>query len=76
MKDIITKKDSSSSLMSFTSKTTKTELIKSLQHFALIVKFYTNVILKQNVVDFLRHIWSHWSFPMKDIITKKTVQVR
>ena len=30
MKDIITKKDSTSSLMSFTSQTTKTELIKKL----------------------------------------------
>ena len=76
MKDIITKKKSSSSLMLFTNKTTKTELIKSLQHFALIVKFYTNLILTQNVVNFLRYIWPYWSFPMKDIITKKTLQVR
>ena len=124
MKDIITKKDSSSSLMSFTSQTTKTEIIKklqhfplqirkthsvlfiisidrylwneaslgskiswtcqttknehskSLQHFALIVKFYTNLILTQNVVNFWRHIFPCLSFLMKDIITKKTVQVR
>ena len=62
--------------MSFTNLTTKTELVKSLQHFALIVKFYTNVILTQNVVNFWRDILTYWSFPMKDIITKKTVQVR
>ena len=46
------KKGSLSSTMLFTSQTTKTELIKSLQHFALIVKFYTNVISTQNVVNF------------------------
>ena len=46
------KKDSSSSLMSFTSQTTKTELVKSLQHFALNVKIYQNVILTKNVVNF------------------------
>ena len=52
MKDIITKKDSSSSLMSFTKLITKTELVKSLQHFALNVKMYQNVISTQNVVNF------------------------
>ena len=54
----------------------KKEHIKSLQHFALIVKFYTNLILTQNVVNFWRHILPYLSFLMKDIITKKTVQVR
>ena len=49
MKDIYTKKDSSSSTMSFTSQTTKTELIKNLQHFALIVKCDINVLSTQNV---------------------------
>ena len=57
--------------MLLTGQTTKTELIKSLQHFELIVKFYTNVILTQNVVNYFRHIWPYWYFPMKDIITKK-----
>ena len=70
------KKDSLSSTMSFTSQSTKTELIKSLQHFALIVKFLTKVILTQNVVNFGRHILPYLSFPIKDIYTKKTVQVR
>ena len=60
--------------MLLTGQTTKTELIKSLQHFALIVKFYTNVILTQNVVNFHRLIWPYWSFPMKDIITKRQVK--
>ena len=46
------KKDSSSSTMSFTNPTTKTELVKSLQHFALNVKMYINVISTQNVVNF------------------------
>ena len=46
------KNDSSSSTMSFTSLTTKTELIKSLQHFALNVKMYKSVISTQNVVNF------------------------
>ena len=52
MKDFITKKDSSSSLMSFKSQTTKTELVKSLQHFALNVKMNQNVISTQNIVNF------------------------
>ena len=38
------KKDSSSSTMSFTNLTTKTELVKSLQHFELNVKMYKNMI--------------------------------
>ena len=46
------KKDSSSSTMSFTNLTTNTELVKSLQHFALNVKMYQNVISTQNVVNF------------------------
>ena len=46
------KKDSSSSTMSFTNLTTKTELVKSLQHFALNVKMYQNTISTQNVVNF------------------------
>ena len=32
---------------------------------------YKNVILTQNVVNFLRHILPYLSFLMKDIITKK-----
>ena len=60
--------------MSFTNLTTKTELVKSLQHFALNVKMYQNVI--SNVVNFWRHILPYLSFLMKDTITKKTVQVR
>ena len=51
MKDIITK-NSSSSTMSFTNLTTKTELVKSLQHFALNVQMYKNVISMQIVVNF------------------------
>ena len=47
------KKDSSSSTMSFTNPTTKTELIKRLQNFALNVKMYKNLISTQNVVNFL-----------------------
>ena len=71
------KKDSSSSTMSFTNLTTKTELVISLQHFALNVKMYQNVISTQNVVNFWRDILPYLSFLMKDIITKKkTVQVR
>ena len=56
------KKDSSSSTMSFTNQTktelkslqhfAKTELVKSLQHFALNVKMYKSVISTQNVVNF------------------------
>ena len=42
--------------MSFTNLTTKTELVKSLQYFVLIVKFYTNVILTQNVVIFFKDL--------------------
>ena len=57
--------------MSFTNLTTKTELVKILQHFALNVKMYQNVISTQNVVNFLRHILPYLSFLMKDIITKK-----
>ena len=96
MKDIITKKDSSISLMSVTSQTTitelikslykkdissstmsftnlimKTELVKCLQHFALIVKFYTNVLSTQNIVTFKRNILPYLSFPMKNIYTKR-----
>ena len=52
MKDIITKKDSSSSTMSLTNLTTKIELVRSLQHFALNVESYKIVILTQNVVKF------------------------
>ena len=64
-------------MMSFTNLTTKTELVKSLQHFALNVKMYQNVISTQNVVNFWIHILPYLSFLMKDIITKiKTVQVR
>ena len=70
------KKNSSSSTMSFTNLTTKTELVKSLQLFALNVKMYKNVISTQNVVHFSRHILPYVSFLMEDIITKKTVQVR
>ena len=71
------KKDSSSSTTSFTNPTTKTELVKSLQHFALNVRLYKNVISTQNVVNFWRHSLPYLSFLMKDIITKtKTVQVR
>ena len=44
-------KDNSSSTMSFTSQTTRTELTKCLQHFELNVKCYTNVIATQNVVN-------------------------
>ena len=62
--------------MSFTNLTMKTELVKSLQHFALNVKLYKNVISMQNVVNIWRHILPYLSFLMKDIITKKTVQVR
>ena len=58
-------------MMSFTNLTTKTELVKSLQHFALNVKMYQNVISTQNVVNFWRHILPYLSFLMKDIITKK-----
>ena len=57
-------------MMSFTNLTTKTETVKSLQHFALNVKMYKNVISTQNVVNFLRHILPYLSFLMKDI-TKK-----
>ena len=46
------KKDSPSSTMSFTDLIIKTELVRSLQHFAFIVKFYTNVLSTQNVVTF------------------------
>ena len=46
------KKDSPSSTMSFTNLTTKTELVKSLQHFALNVNMYRYVISTQNVVNF------------------------
>ena len=70
------KKDSSSSTMSFTNLTMKTELNKSLQHFAFNVKLYKNVISTQNVVNFWRHILPYLYFLMKDIITKKTVQIR
>ena len=63
------KKDSSSSTMSLTNLTTKTELVKSLQHFVLNVKMYKIVISTQNVVNFLRHILPYLSFLMKDIIT-------
>ena len=76
MNDVITKKNSSSSTMSFTNLTTKTELVKSLQHFALNVKMYKNVISTQNVVNFWRYILPYLSFLMKDVITKKKVQVR
>ena len=58
-------------MMSFTNLTTKTELVKSLQHFALNVKMYQNVISTQNVVNFWRHILPYLSFLMKDIITKR-----
>ena len=75
--DIVTKKDSSSSTMSFTNLTMKTELVKGFQHFALNVKLYKNVISTQNVVNFWRQSLPYLSFLMKDIITKtKTVQVR
>ena len=57
--------------MSFTSQTTKTELIKSLQHFALNDKMYQNVISTQNVVNFWRHILPYLSFLMKDVYYKK-----
>ena len=57
--------------MTFTNLTTKTELVKSLQHFALTVKMYQNVISTQNGVNFWRHILPYLSFLMKDIITKK-----
>ena len=60
------KKDCSSSTLSFASQTTKTEPIKSLQHFSLIVKFYTKVISTQNVENFERHILPLLSFPVKD----------
>ena len=46
------KKDSSSSTMSFTNLTKKTEFVKSLQHFPLNVKMYKNVKSMQNVVNF------------------------
>ena len=72
MKDIYTKKDCSNSTMSFASQTTKSEPIKSLQHFALFVKFYINVISTQNVVNFERHILPLLSFPMKDWIANDT----
>ena len=58
-------------MMSFTNITTKTKLVKSLQHFALNVKMYKNVISTQNVENFWRHILPYLSFLMKDIITKK-----
>ena len=61
MKDIITKKDSSSSLMSFTGQTTKTELIKSYN----ILRY-----------KFLRHILSYSSFPLTDIYEMKPVKAR
>ena len=48
MKDIITKK----TVQVLTNLTTKTELVKSLQHFALNVESYQNVISMQNVVNF------------------------
>ena len=57
--------------MSFTNPTAKTELVKSLQHFALNVKMYINVISTQNVVNFWRHILPYLSFLMKDIKSKK-----
>ena len=65
------KKGSSSSTVSFTNPTTKTELVESLQHFALNAKMYKNVISTQNVENFRRHILPYLSFLMKDIITKK-----
>ena len=57
--------------MAFLNLITKTELVKSLQHFALNVKMYKSVISTQNVVNFWRHILPYLSFLMKDIITKK-----
>ena len=72
MKDIYTKKDCSNSTMPFASQTTKTEPIKSLQHFALFVKFYINVKSTQNVVNFERHILPLLSFPMKDWLANDT----
>ena len=77
VKDIITKKDSSSSTMSFTNLTTKTELVKNLQHLALIVKFYTNLILTQNVVNFLKTYFALFVLSNERYCNKKkTVQVR
>ena len=46
------KKDSSNSTMSLTNLTTKTERVRSLQHFALNVESYKIVISTQNVVKF------------------------
>ena len=51
--------------------TKKKKLIKRLQHFGLIVKFYTSVIPTQNVVKFWRHILPYLSVAMNDIYTKK-----
>ena len=52
----------------------KKELIKSLQHFALIIKLYKCDIDAK--CKFLKTYLALLSFPMKDIITKKTAQVR
>ena len=56
--------------MSFARQTTKTEPIKSLQHFALFVKFYINVISTQNVVNFERHILPYFVLSNESLACK------